>query len=438
MRIRWIVLITVVALVGAACGNSRSSGTTTTTAGATGSQTTTPTGRTVAVNAPGVTQTEIRVGGVASTTNPLGGKYGISFQGVQAYFDMVNSQGGIYGRKLVLAAQRDDKLANNSAEVKGLLEQDNVFAVLPVATLLFTGADQLVAAGVPTFGWTINEEWQGSAQNPKLNMFGQGGSYLCLGCEQPSIPYVAKQAKRSKIGLLGYNVPQSSQCVEGWDKSFTKWGKDAGAQVVFKDASLGYGTTDLSVQVSKMKDAGVDMVVTCIDTNGVVTLAKELKKQQVNAIQYLPNAYDQKLLDEYGDLFEGSYVYTSFTPLESKVKTEGMKQYEKWMKSSGGEIGENSLVGWLNADLFVAGLKGAGPDFSRQKVIDAINTMTDYNAGGLLSGVDWTKAHNQRDTPTCSATLKVRNSKFIPQTGPKGESFICLDITNPKLTPTYK
>ena len=67
---------------------------------------------------------------------------------------------------------------------------------MPMASLLFTGADQLVAEGIPTFGWTINPEWQGTAENPKANLFGQAGSYLCLGCEQPPIPYLAKQADR--------------------------------------------------------------------------------------------------------------------------------------------------------------------------------------------------------------------------------------------------
>ncbi len=65
-----------------------------------------------------------------------------------------------------------------------------------------------------------------------------------------------------------------------------------------------------------MKDAGVDLVTTCMDTNGVVTLAKEMKKQQLNAIQYLPNAYDHTFLKSYGDLFEGSYVRTDFAQCE--------------------------------------------------------------------------------------------------------------------------
>lgn len=415
-------VLAAVALV-PACGNSSSNS-------SGGGSSTTAGGAAKPSAEPGVTDTEIRVGGVASVTNPLGGKYDQAFDGVKAYFDKVNSEGGVNGRQLKLVSERDDKVASNKDEVRGLLEQDNVFAVLPVATLLFTGADELVAAGVPTFGWTINPEWQGSADNPKANLFGQAGSYLCLGCEQPAVPYIAKEAGKSKIGLLGYAVPQSSQCVDGYDKSFTKYGDEAGASVVFKDSSLSYGTTDFSVQVAKMKDAGVDMVVTCIDTNGVVGLAKELKKQDVKAIQYLPNAYDQELLDEYGDLFEGSYLYTSFLPLESDEPSQGMKDYRKWIEKAGGEVGENSLVGWLNAALFVEGLRKAGPDFTRQKVIDAINSETDWTADGLLSGVDWTESHTQRTNISCSATLKVVDSKFQPVEGPGGTPFVCFDLAS--------
>ena len=35
------------------------------------------------------------------------------------------------------------------------------------------------------------------------------------------------------------------------------------------------------------------------------------------------------------------------------------------------------MVGWLNADLFVRGPQGRRPRLHRQKVIDAINEMTD-------------------------------------------------------------
>ena len=59
-------------------------------------------------------------------------------------------------------------MANNQQAVTQLLTQDNVFAVMPVAVLLFSGADTLVKQNVPTFGWTINPEWGGTTADPRL------------------------------------------------------------------------------------------------------------------------------------------------------------------------------------------------------------------------------------------------------------------------------
>ena len=384
-------------------------------------------GKHVAVVAPGVTDTEIRVGGVASVTNPLGGKYGDAFAGTKAYFDMVNASGGIYGRKLVLAAQRDDKTANNKVEIQGLLSQDHVFAVLPVATLLFTGAQTLVNQAIPTFGWTINPEWEGSAKAPRSNLFGQAGSYLCFDCAGPGVPWLAKRIGAHNIGVLAYTVSESAKCADGVRNSFKKYGTASGAKVAFVDKSLNFGVADLSVQVSKMKKAGVDLVTTCMDTNGVVTLAKEMKKQQLKAVQYLPNAYDHSFLDDFGDLFEGSYVRTDFVQFESKDKPKGLKAYLAAMDKAGLTPSENSLVGWINADLFVAGLRGAGPTFSRQKVIDAVNKMTDYTADGILEGVDWTKEHTQLKNPgeACQFISKIQDSKFDPSLSQPGKPFVC-------------
>jgi len=432
MRVRMVVTtaVTAVAVLAGACGNSSNSG----DSGAGGADPADGAGDQVAVDAPGVTDTEIHVEGIASITNPLGGKYDTADDGVEAYFAMVNDEGGVHGRDLVLDGVRDDKAVNNSAEVKGLIDANAAFAVLPVATLLFTGADQLAASGIPTFGWTINPEWQGTEDDQKLNLFGQGGSFLCLGCAQPYPPYIAAESGRTTLGLLAYTVPQSADCLEGWDRSIEEWGGPAGAEVAFRDASLAFGTTDLSVQVQKMKTAGVDLVATCMDNNGVVTLAKEMKKQGLDAIQLLPNAYDQSFVEEFGDLFEGSWIIMGFAPLETPedLRPEGLELYEQWIDSTGGEQTENSLVGWLNAGLFVEGLRKAGPDFDRQKVTDAINSITDYTADGLLPSLNWAEyGHYQREPVQCSAYLRIEDSTFVPTEDDR--IFTCFDVTGDEL-----
>jgi ABC-type branched-subunit amino acid transport system substrate-binding protein len=425
-----VALTVLVALLAGACGNA--DGKSDADSAGDDSTPTSGSGEQVTVTAPGVSDTEIKVGGVASVTNPLGGKYGDAFAGVKAYFEMVNSEGGVHGRKMVLAEERDDKLANNKAEIDALIASD-VFAIVPVATLLFSGADSAVAAKIPTFGWTINAEWGGDATDPRANLFGQTGSFLGFTEPKPGQPWLAGELDRKKIGVLAYNVDQSAACAEGVKNSFATFGPGVGAEIAFMDQALEYGTTDVSVQVKKMKDAGVDLVTTCMDTNGVVTVAKEMKKQQLDAVQYLPNGYDHEFIKEFGDLFEGSVVRTDFATWEipDDDQPKGLKNYLTWMDRIGVEPSENSVAGWLNADLLVRGLQEAGPDFDRQKVVDAINAMTNYEADGFVHGVDWTTAHTQTSPESCDVLSRIENSEFVPAWAASGKPFTCVDPSNP-------
>ncbi len=414
---RWGALIAVIALVGA-FGVS-----------AAGAQQNPP------VNQPGVTDSEIRVGGVGTVTgDPTGNNPGgPAFEGTQAYFDYINASKdkGVCGRKLVLSSKRDDTLGNNRQEIQGLLD-DNVFAALPMTTSLFTGADLLVSNGIPTFGWLINGEWGSEDVNPgPPNLFGQNGSFLNLKSPGPNYyadAWLAQKLNKKRVGLIAYNVPQSSGSADAVDATFQKFPK--AGKVVFKDTSLAFGGVDYSVQVSKMKDEKVNLVIPAIDANGAFTLAREMKKQGLNAPMILPNAYNQERIAKNADVAEGSYVFTLFTPFESKSKPAGLKLYEKWIKKSGGTKNENSLYGWLNADLFVRGLKAAGCDFTRQKVIDAVNQMTSYTGDGLIAPVDWTKAHTT--AASCVSWVKIQNGKFKPVFGQAGKPFLCFpaDLTS--------
>jgi branched-chain amino acid transport system substrate-binding protein len=393
------------------------------------------------VDQPGVTNTEIRVGGVAAETNNLvGDTFGSVFDGVKAYFNMVNASKdkGIYGRKLVLSEERDDGFSNNRQEIQSLLDS-NVFAVLPVATVLFTGSELLAQQGVPTFGWNINAQWGSEQGAGPPNFFGEKGSYLCFTCPSQGLPWLAQRLKAKRVGLLAYNVEQSADCADGVQASFQKY---PSAKLEVVDTSLAFGVTDVSGPVSEMVDKDVQLVTTCMDQNGVLTVARELRKQGSNAIMYLPQGYTHDFIEKNGRFFQGSYTITFFTPLEVKDKPKGLRDFQKWMKRGGFEQNEHSVAGWINADLFYQGLKAAGPEFTRQKVVDAINSMTDYKAGGLLPGINWQTAHSQEAPEGCLVYSKIENGKFVPAFGPAGKPFVCLQ-ENPQpdklqSKPTFK
>jgi branched-chain amino acid transport system substrate-binding protein len=421
MRARSITAAAVLALVAVACSNSDGgSGKATTSTGSSDAATSTSGRNFPAVNESGVTPTEIRVSGVAATTNPTGIPNGSSFDGVQAYFNMVNSKGGIYGRKLVLVKRHDDQLANNLREVQAIIDQDNAFAVLPVATPLFTGASLLVKNNIPTFGWNIQKEWQGPP-----NFFGQVGA-LCIDpdCANITLPWVANNLGKKRIGVLAYNVPQSYQCLDTIVTSFKRY---PSAQVVFTDKSLSFGVTDLSASVKKMVDGKVDLVTTCMDFNGVLTLQKEMRQQGLNAIQYLPNGYNHDFVSRNGGFFEGSIVYVQEAPIETNPRFPALRDYITWMDRAGYTKTENTEIGWVNAAQFVSGLRDAGANFTRQKVVDAINRQIAFDAGGIVAPIDWTRQHaDSRPPASCGVLLKIHNSKFEVQFSPPGKPFVCL------------
>ena len=416
---RWLALLGTVALAGAVVAPA---------AGAGGGDQQFP-----AVDQPGVTDSEIRVGGVATITgDPTGNKLGTAFDGVEAYFDFINkTEGGLYGRKLVLDSKRDDQLANNRQEVQGLLD-DDVFAVLPVAVDLFTGAPLLVDNKIPTFGWDIQAEWGSETNTPgPANLFGAAGSFINFKTPGPSnylTAWLAKKTGVENLGVIAYSVEQSADCAAAIGQALDKFPV---AKVAFEDTTVPFGNADWSAQVARMAEENVDLVVPCLDANGAITLAREMKKQGLEAPEVLPNAYNPELVSQNAQFLDGSYLFTLFTPLEVKPQPPGLKLYQKWIKKSGGTKSENSIYGWLNADLFVTGLKAAGPDFTRQKVVDAINQITDYDANGILAGVDWTKAHEE--APSCYAWLKIVDGRFQPVFGKPGKPFVCIPQDTTKI-----
>jgi ABC-type branched-subunit amino acid transport system substrate-binding protein len=440
MRLRSVAVVVVVgAMLASACGNSTGPDKTANTPPPTKAGATTTTAdltKKVAIDEKGVTDSEIRVSVVASITNPLGTNYKSFAEGIQAYFDMVNSEGGIYGRQLKVAGIHDDQLGNNTAQVQAALSQDNPFAVF-IAALLFTGAKTLAQQNVPTFGWNINKEWIGPTN------FVPNAGALCFRCARPGLPLLAKRAGATKVAALAYTAQQSADCVAGVKASFKKYPT---GKIVFSDSSLSFGVTDVSAQVSKMKSLGVQFITPCMDVNGVFTLAKEMKKQGLNAIMELPNSYDQDFMKANGDYFEGDYVLPAFLAFETQPQPPEMQKFFEWMKKDNRKVVELSMHGWIAANQFVTGLKLAGPEFNRDKVIQALNGVTDFTANGLLAPIDWTKDHADpsKDVTSvgaleCSNLVQVKNGTFVPVFTEPGKPWTCFKTADMKLgddTPT--
>jgi ABC-type branched-subunit amino acid transport system substrate-binding protein len=383
------------------------------------------------VKAKGVTDTEIHTDAVITlTNNPATGSFGALADGVRAYFAMVNEGGGIYGRQLKLTAVHDDQLGNNQQTVRSALSADDAFATFG-ATALFTGAPVFAAANQPTFIWNINPEFAGHN-----NIFGNVGA-LCFNCTDTYRPFIAKQLGVKKVGIIAYGVAQQSvECAAGVKASFKKYPV---ADVVFVDDSLPF-QAPLTADVSAMKKKGVQLVSACIDFQESYALAREMEKQGMHAVQESPYGYDADFIAKNGDLLEGSIAYSQFVEFEHQPQIPEIQKFFDWMNKTGAHVRELTAYGWILADQFVTGLKLAGPDFTQQKVIDSLNSLTAYDANGFIAPIDWTKQHNDpRKDPTavakldCANFVKIHDRKFVPVWDQPGKPWVCFDPSDPKL-----
>jgi branched-chain amino acid transport system substrate-binding protein len=453
MRSRILATCVVLALFGVACGNATSAkpaATATTIKGA--PPITEVSGADLQKHVPitgvqGVTDDSINVAAITSKTNCLAGCYGAYVDGIKAYFNYMNSTGGIYGRKLKIASDRDDQFLSNEQTVKTTLAQDKPFALFEANALLGAGFVDIAKTNppMPTFIWNINPEMAGHT-----NIFGTIGA-ICFNCISQSYPFTAEQNHFTKVAVLGYGVTDSSkQCATSIQKSFEKY---PSAKVVFFDNQLQFRQADLSADVGKIKSAGAQLIFTCIDGNESVILGKELVKQHVNAVQQLPNAYDAKYVKDNAQYLEGAFVSPQFQAFEYEPQLAEAKLFLEWMKKGNLTVTELSTEGWIAANMFVTGLKLAGPNFSQQKLIDALNQDTAFDANGMIVPINWTYQHNDPRAPdgtvnpkyanpySCGSTLRVRNGEFVPLKTPPGLPWICTTGVNPPTltkTPVYR
>jgi ABC-type branched-subunit amino acid transport system substrate-binding protein len=418
-----IAIAALLALALAACSNSSSTGSKNDTAAASAQS---------GNGAPGVTSTEIRFAAFGTrSNNPLGTcVLDCYVQGIEAYFAYRNSQGGIHGRKLVVSQVEDDELLKDQQAALRVTTANSTFAAFSAAELA-AGWSTIAKAGMPLYVWPINP----ADMNGRDSVFGSA-SVTCLQCTRREYTLAAEKVGAKRIATLGYGATENSKlCASGAAASIDLYGPKTGQRTAYTNNSLAFGLPNgVGPEVSAMKKAGVDMIVGCLDLNGMKSLAQELDRQGMGSVPVLHlNTYDQDFVSKAGKLFEGDYVAVSFRPFESAAGSSVLDEYKTWMAKAKAPLTELSMNGWINADLAYQGLKAAGPSFDRAKVIAATNKITSFTAGGLIAPVDWTRQHEAptpQDPTThgykdeCISLVKVVDGRF-QVVGPADKPYFC-------------
>ena len=331
----------------------------------------------------GITSDEIKIGTWAPLTGPASNLSTIA-RAMEAYFAYINDQGGIHGRKLTLLL-RDDGYdpERTPAIVKELVDGDHVFALLGGnGTANCLAVKDFIA--IKLLPW-INPGSAARVWTSPLNayVFSTFPSYVTEG--RILAKYVVNELEAETYGMF-YQ-----------DDSFGREGQEGvrlGLRSANKEIALAQaytvGQNDLTEIAQNFKDENVDVIFVWSITEGAAALvtavaAIEDYDPQIVATQVLS---DPVMFDLAGDAWEGAIVASSVPETTSDepgtVKArEIIEQY-----GNGMEFGTYAYWGLARAEILVEGLRRAGRDLTRLKLIlasEGIDNWTDNFVGAPIS-----------------------------------------------------
>ncbi len=241
-------IVAIAALV-AACGSSSSSSTTSSSSSSSGSSNSSG-----GASAPGVTATSITFGTHQPLTGPAAPGYSEIAPASQAFFNYVNANGGVFGRKIHLIIKDDAYNPTNTVNVvHQLVLQSNVFGIYeglgtPTHTKVvgFLNAEKIpdifVASGCPC--------WDDGASHPYT--FGWQPNYTIEG--KILGQYIKQHFAGKKVGVLYQDDDFGQGGLAGIQDELPA------SQIVSKQPYQS-GTTSLATQITAIKSSGAQVMV---------------------------------------------------------------------------------------------------------------------------------------------------------------------------------
>jgi len=326
----------------------------------------------------GVTDTEIKVGTLLPLSGNPAAAWGVEIgEGMQAYFDYVNDQGGIYGRKIKLVVGDDQYSGPIAAEVvRKLVEQDGVFAI---QGSLGTEAHSAVykyleERGVPDmYILSGNSKWTVPVAR---NRFCGLVDYITEG--RIFARYIYQNFNGKKLGIIAQNDEYGAEGEQGVREGLQELGANIDIQVEYYDETQ----TDVTSQVERLKGAGVDIMAFW---GGPVQAAAMIKTARQTLSWGVP------MMINSTNALEIVAQLAGYDNIEGTVS--GMIGHQAWETNIPGiaakkaimakyapsvPFDNTSLVGYTVSEGLVGLLKQAGPNLTRDSFLDAAESVCKY------------------------------------------------------------
>jgi len=193
--------------------------------------------------------------------------------------------------------------------------------------------------------------------------------------------------------------------------------------------------------VQRMKQTGTNFVISCMDVQGNVSLARAIKQYGLKITQLWLNGNDGPTLRANQSLMQGVYFATYHVPFTAPTsRYPGLTLYFKEMKKYEPQYAYNELAiqGWESAALFVQGVRAAGNDLTWANVIKKTNQITSFTAGGLTAPVNWAVGgHRGHAPPYCVAYVVAKGTQYVPTLNQGHNVFNCFHSANTRANPVF-
>jgi ABC-type branched-subunit amino acid transport system substrate-binding protein len=367
----------------------------------------------------GITSKSITVGNVSIISGPVPGLFEGAPIGVKAYFAMINAQGGVDGRKL-LVDSKDDAFSGqqNMTETQEAISSD---LALVGSFSLFDGYGCAALASdtaMPDVSVTLD-----SGTNALPNDF----SAQPLSGQETLGPVAYYKKHYPKDTTVGAIISDVASAKTQMAQQFAGLKSD-GYKIAYVD-DVNPLQSDFTTDVINMKSKGVNAVdLTGIDWQDAAIFVENANTQNwhpglifsggpVYADQFISHAGGPAVTNG----IQIGQVYALYLG-EDASKVPAVKQFETYVKKVNPSWTPDlyTLFGWASAELFVQALKAAGPHPTRGAVMAQLKKITKFNASGLFGGSD----PAAKTLTPCFLVAGIKNGKFVREL-PTGGGFDC-------------
>lgn len=303
----------------------------------------------------GVTDDSILVGNSAAISGayaPVGDPFN---SGIKAYFEMINSEGGIDGRT-VNFTHIDDEFdpAKGKAALQTLVEDEEIFALVghfgtPVVAATI---EDIKAYGIPAvyFATGIGQLYNDSAEGNERGVFPVQPIYVTEG--QMMVARGVGNFEATKIGIIYTTDDAGKDMLEGAQIKADELGIELVAEQVAA------GATDVSAAVTSLLQNDVDFIIGAAIQGTFPTIVKALAAQgnSSDVITTYVNVDASIASQVFGDIDGKFNVYgNGWVDLTSEQATENLALMNEWIVEDY-QNNVYAMTGWIAASFFTEGL----------------------------------------------------------------------------------